>query len=61
MRTGSIGPSSRCDNADEAILCRLRWAGNKSSASLSLLVGSFRAGLRSDASHPTCFRPIVGP
>jgi hypothetical protein len=44
-RTGSVDPSSRCDNADEAILCRLRWAGNASSASLSPLVGSIEPDL----------------
>ena len=40
MRAGSIDPSNRCDDANEAILRRLRCRGNASSASLSPLDGS---------------------
>jgi hypothetical protein len=44
MRAGSVDPSNRCDDADEAILRRPRWAGSKPPASLSSLDGSIEPG-----------------
>src|SRR4029078_13713034 len=38
----NIDPSSRRDNADASILCRLRWAGKGMSASFSLLAVVFK-------------------
>jgi hypothetical protein len=57
MRAGSKDPSSSCDNAGEAIPCRLRWAGNDTSASLSLLVGS----IEPDFAATPRIRVVSGP
>jgi arsenate reductase len=58
-KSGSVDPLSRGNDADEAILSRLRWAGFDPPASLSPLDGSTEPDFGGDASQSNRIRPIV--
>jgi hypothetical protein len=58
-RAGSVDPSSRDNDADEAILGRLRWAGFDPSASLPPLDGSTEPDFGATPRGPNRIRPIV--